>query len=160
MAKAATAEAASTPALIPAEASGREMRCRPARPGRPGGGWSATVAAGAAPLPIPARPNGPAEGRSGSKPTMIESPSQPGAGWMASAWASSSRAAGRSPGCLARQLLTSDRSSPGTPSSSGGLLTSRYMSAAGDPEPNGPWPVAAKVSTAPRLNMSLGGPMS
>jgi hypothetical protein len=41
--------------------------------------------------------------------------------------------------------------------SSAGLLTSRYISAALDPEPNGPCPVHAKVSTAPKLKMSLGG---
>ena len=34
------------------------------------------------------------------------------------------------------------------------------MSAACDPAPNGPVPVAAKVSTEPRLKMSLAGPMS
>jgi hypothetical protein len=39
-------------------------------------------------------------------------------------------------------------------------LTSRYISATFDPAPKGPWPVAAKVSTAPRLNMSLAGPTS
>ena len=74
--------------------------------------------------------------------------------------ASRAPAAGRSPGCLARQLLTSGRSSSGRPSSSAGLLTSRYISAALDPEPNGPCPVHAKVSTAPRLKMSLAGPAS
>ena len=71
--------------------------------------------------------------------------------------ASRAPAAGRSPGCLARHLLTSGRSSSGRPSSSAGLLTSRYISAALDPEPNGPCPVHAKVSTAPRLKMSLAG---
>ena len=38
--------------------------------------------------------------------------------------------------------------------------TSRYSSAAVVPAPNGPSPVAAKASTAPRLNMSLGCPTS
>src|SRR5439155_887872 len=74
--------------------------------------------------------------------------------------ASSWRAVGRSRGCLARQLATSERSSPGTLSRSAWLLTSRYMSAACDPAPNGPVPVAAKVRTEPRLKMSLAGPMS
>ena len=91
---------------------------------------------------------------------MIDSASQPGAGWMAPTSASSSPAVGRSPGCLARQWPTSGRSSLGTLSSFAWLLTSRYISAPGDPEPNGPCPVAAKVRTAPRLNMSLAGPMS
>jgi hypothetical protein len=71
--------------------------------------------------------------------------------------ASSRSAAGRLPGSLARQLPTSDRSSHGMSPSSAGLLTSRYISAALDPEPNGPCPVHAKVSTAPKLKMSLGG---
>ncbi len=91
---------------------------------------------------------------------MMDSASQPGAGWSAPTSASSSRAVGRSPGCLARQLPTSERSSPGTSLRFAGLLTSRYMSAAFDPAPNGPCPVAAKVSTEPRLNTSLAGPMS
>jgi hypothetical protein len=39
-------------------------------------------------------------------------------------------------------------------------LTSRYISPALDPEPNGPCPLAAYTSTAPRLKMSLARPMS
>jgi hypothetical protein len=95
-----------------------------------------------------------------AKLLMIDSASQPGAGWRAPTSASSSPAVGRSPGCLARQRPTSGRSSSGTSSSFTGMLTSRYISAPGDPEPKGPCPVAAKVSTAPRLNMSLARPMS
>ena len=91
---------------------------------------------------------------------MIDSASQPGEGWIAPTWVSSSRAVGRSLGCLARQFPIRPRSSPGTLARLAGLLTSRYISAAFDPEPKGPSPVAAKVSTAPRLNMSLAGPMS
>jgi hypothetical protein len=160
MAKAATPEATTSTPLTHAEASGREMRCRPGRPGRTDGGRPETASVGARPLPASAGPSGPASGSSWPEPLMTDSGSQSGAGWMAPTWASSSRALGRSPGSLARQLPTSARSSAGTPPRSGRLLTSRYMSAGLDPEPNGPSPVAAKVSTAPRLNMSLGGPMS
>jgi hypothetical protein len=74
--------------------------------------------------------------------------------------ASSRLAAGRLPGCLARHLPTSGRSSPGRSPSSAGLLTSRYITPALDPEPNGPCPPAAYTSTAPRLKMSLAGPTS
>ena len=42
----------------------------------------------------------------------------------------------------------------------GGAWTTRYTSAAVDPVPKGPSPVAPKVSTAPRLNTSLSGPRS
>jgi hypothetical protein len=42
----------------------------------------------------------------------------------------------------------------------GWLVTTRYSSATVDPCPNGPSPVAAKLRTAPRLKMSLGGPTS
>ena len=38
----------------------------------------------------------------------------------------------------------------------GELWTTRYSNAAVVPVPNGPWPVAAKAMTAPRLKMSLG----
>ena len=69
-------------------------------------------------------------------------------------------APGRLPGSLARQPPISDRSSPGSSPSWAGLLTSRYISRAPDPEPNGPCPVAAYTSTAPRLKMSLAGPTS
>ena len=91
---------------------------------------------------------------------MIDSASQPGEGWMAPTWSSSSRGVGRSPACLARQFPISPRTSRGTFSRLAGLLTSRDITAAFDPEPNGPWPEAAKVSTAPRLNMSLAGLIS
>ena len=74
--------------------------------------------------------------------------------------ATSSLAVGRLPGCLARHLSTSDRSSPGSPLRSGALLTSRYMSKALDPAPNGPCPPAAYTTTAARLKTSLGGPAS
>jgi hypothetical protein len=74
--------------------------------------------------------------------------------------ATSSLAVGRLSGCLARHLPTSDRSSPGSGPRSAALLTSRYMSKALDPAPNGPCPPAAYTSTAPRLKMSLAGPAS
>ena len=130
------------------------MRCSPGRFLPRGGGLAETAPVNAGRLAAPEEPT--AE-RSWAKSAMIDSANQPGAGWMAPTWFSNSRAVGRSPGSLARQLPTSCRSSAGTLSRLAGLLTSRYMSAAGDPEPNGPWPVAAKVSTAPRLNKSLAG---
>lgn len=67
---------------------------------------------------------------------------------------------GRLSGSLARQLVISCCNSSGRSPSSAGLLTSRYISRALDPEPNGPWPLAAYTSTAPRLKMSLAGPTS
>ncbi len=81
-------------------------------------------------------------------------------GRMAASTASRSLAVGRSPGRLSRQLATTVRSSAPMSSSWAGLFTSRYISAALDPEPNGPCPVAAKASTAPRLKMSLADPTS
>ena len=78
--------------------------------------------------------------------------------WMDFTWVSKRLAVGRSSGLLARQLPISSRNSAGRESRRAGRLTTRYISAALDPEPNGPWPVAEKVSTAPRLKMSLGGP--
>ena len=154
-AKTATAEAATRPPLRQAEASGREIRCRPPRPGD---GWPDGAPVSARRLPAP--PEEAAAERFWVKLAMIDSASQPGAGWIAPTWASNSRAVGRSLGCLARQFPISPRSSRGTFPRLAGLLTSRDMTAALEPEPNGPWPVAAKVSTAPRLNMSLAGLMS
>ena len=159
-AKTATAEAATRTPLRQAEASEREIRCRPGRLPPPGRGGSSGTSAAAAPVSarrLPAPSGESPAGRSWAKPAMIDSASQPGAGWIAPTWASSSQAVGRSFGCLARQFPISPRSSPGTLPRLAGLLTSRYISAACEPEPNGPCPVAAKVSTAPRLNMSLAG---
>jgi len=162
-AKAATAEAAISPPLRYTEATGREIRCRP---GRPRVGRRAEALDGGAAAPVSAaRSAGPGTAPAGRslvwvKPLMMASASQPGSGCRAPTSASSSLAVGRSPGCLARQRATSQRSSLGTRPSSAGVLTSRYMSAALDPAPNGAFPVAANVSTAPKLNMSLAGPMS
>src|SRR5205807_4685441 len=100
-AKTATAEAATSPPLRQAEARGREMRCRPDRPPPPDRGWPEAAPVGARRFRGLEEPE--AE-RSWVKLEMIDSASQPGAGWMAPTWASSSRAVGRSPGCLARQL--------------------------------------------------------
>jgi hypothetical protein len=81
-------------------------------------------------------------------------------GRIARSSASSRLAVGRLLGCLARHFPTTGRSSSGRSLSSAGLLTSRYISPALDPEPNGPWPPAAYTSTAPRLKISLAGPTS
>ena len=112
--------------------SDREKRCR---------GFRATLPASKAPEGTPTS--------AGSGPDCC---------WMAFAWVSKRLAVGRSSGSLARQLPISSRNSAGRGSRRAGLLTSRSISAALDPEPNGPSPVAAKVSTAPKLNMSLAGP--
>ena len=91
---------------------------------------------------------------------MIDSGSQSGVGWRAPTSASRPSAVGRWPGSLARQRSISGRTSDGTRSRLGESWTTRYSSAAVIPVPNGPSPVAAKVRTAPRLKMSLGGPTS
>jgi hypothetical protein len=62
---------------------------------------------------------------------------------LASSSLSTPPADGRSPGSLARQLPIRNRREPGTSLRSAGLLTSRYISKALDPTPNGPCPVAA-----------------
>ena len=81
-------------------------------------------------------------------------------GWRAPTSASRPAAVGRCRGSLARQRSISGRASGGTWSRLGKPWTTRYSSAAVVPVPNGPWPVAAKARTAPRLKMSLGGPTS
>ena len=67
---------------------------------------------------------------------------------------------GRSPGRFSRQLVHYGPQLRTYVIELAGLFTSRYISAALDPEPNGPCPVAAKASTAPRLKMSLADPTS
>jgi hypothetical protein len=109
-----------------------------------------TVAAKAAPATAAA---GPGPGRATTSSARAR-------GRMARSSASSRLAVGRLLGCLARQASTGRRSSSGSSPRSGGLLTSRYISPALDPEPNGPCPPAAYTSTAPRLKMSLAAPMS
>ena len=91
---------------------------------------------------------------------MIDSGSQFAVGWRAPTSASRPSAVGRCLGSLARQRSISGRTSAGTRSRLGEPWTTRYSSATVVPVPNGPSPVAAKARTAPRLNMSLGGPTS
>ena len=91
---------------------------------------------------------------------MIDSASQPGSGCRAP-----TRPAARGPwagaaGAWPGSCLTSGRSAPGTSTQVGRAVDQPVQSAACDPVPNGPSPVAAKVSTAPRLKMSLAGPIS
>ena len=95
-----------------------------------------------------------------AKARMIDSGSQFAVGWRAPTSASRLSAVGRCPGSLARQRSISGRTSAGTRSRPGTPWTTRYSSAAVVPAPNGPSPVAAKASTAPRLNMSVGVPTS
>jgi hypothetical protein len=117
--------------------------------------------------PVPPKLGGPATaasagGRGGAyRPSIAASDagSQP-ASWPPPTSASRSPAVGRWPGSFARHRSANGRISPGTPSRFAGLWTTRYTSAAVDPVPNGPLPVAAKARTAPRLNTSLGGPTS
>jgi hypothetical protein len=73
---------------------------------------------------------------------------------------SSPPAVGRCVESLARQRSTSGRTVAGTCSRLGAPWATRYSRAAVVPVPNGPSPVAAKASTAPKLKMSLGGPTS
>ena len=74
--------------------------------------------------------------------------------------ASSAAAAGRRAGSLARHHSISGRTSAGASSRPGAPRTTRSSTSAGFPAPNGLRPVAAKASTAPRLNTSLSGPTS
>jgi hypothetical protein len=176
------AEAASSPPAIHAGAVGQDLWRRPERPPRP------LSSRGPAPAPVPSgrgpglvtapdAPATPGSARATSSSVRTTSssvraaPATPGPVRAAPATApdtacvppsSASRrlAVGRSPGCLARQPATSRRKSPGRSLTSAGLLTSRYMSAALVPEPNGPAPRHANTSTAPKLKMSLAGPAS
>ena len=68
--------------------------------------------------------------------------------------------AGRYRGSLARHRATIARTGCGTSSSVGSAYTTRYASASVRPSPNGPRPVAAKVSTAPSAKTSAAGPVS
>jgi hypothetical protein len=145
--------AAAPPARIPAAShAGPRGRDQPRRERRP------------APPPIPAREAPAATGDPSAAATADDAADadQTDAGDQVApvSEATSPLADGRSPGDLARQPPTRSRSSLGRSPSSAGLLTSRYMSSALDPTPNGPCPVAAYTSTAPRLKMSLGGPTS
>ena len=148
------------------DSRGQDPRCRDLRRREP---WRPPSPSSPPSWPLPPLPPDPGHGSpadaaaSARAPASAPAPAAIGPGRpsprdrRAPNSASRALAAGRSPGCLARHLLTSGRSSSGRLSSSAGLLTSRYISAALDPEPNGPCPVHAKVSTAPRLKMSLAG---
>ena len=140
--KTTTAQAATAPAAIHARPRRRDQRRRERR--RPPGQGS--------PADTPAGEEAPAsEGEEAlasegeDTPASDEAQSDPGTAPapIAPSSPSSRLADGRSPGCLARQLPTRDRSSPGSSPRSAGLLTSRYISNALDPAPNGPCPVAA-----------------
>jgi hypothetical protein len=86
---------------------------------------------------------------------MIDSGSQSAAGVKVPTSVSRLSAVGRRLASLARHRSTSDRTSAGTWSRPGEPWTTRYSSAA-----EGPWPIAAKAMTAPRLKMSLEGLMT
>src|SRR5262249_29788536 len=93
---------------------------------------------------------------SGSQPSPTPGPT---AGIAASA-AMTSPGAGRYRGSLARHRATISRTGCGTSFSVGSAYTTRYASASVRPSPNGPRPVAAKVSTAPSAKTSAAGPVS
>ena len=138
--------------------------------GAAGGAYAEAVPASAGSDPATTRPDAaatgpdPAEtardGVSWANVRVSESGSQFPLGCSAPTSASSPPAVGRCPGSLARQCSISGRTAGGTRSRLGVPCTTRYSSAAVVPVPNGPSPVAAKASTAPRLKMSLGGPTS
>jgi len=150
--------AADVPAIVPAMAgvrtAGGVRTARSAPASEAPAKAPAAKGPAATALGLPAR----APAATGQAATGPDSPSP--RNWTAPSSASRRPEVGRLPGCLARQLPTSDCSSSGRSPSSAGLLTSRYISAALVPEPNGPCPVHAKISSAPRLKMSLGGPVS
>ena len=112
------------------------------------------------PEPTPAVAGAGPDAAAGANARMIDSGRQFAVGWSAPTSASRPAAVGRWLGSLARQRSISGRTSAGTWSRLGEPWTTRYSSAAVVPVPNGPWPVAAKARTAPRLKMSLGGPTS
>jgi hypothetical protein len=143
------AQAATTPAAIHA---GPRDRDQPRREGRP-------PPRDDSPAATPAKEDGAKEDGAKEDGAKEDGAKEDGKDAACSS-ATSSLAVGRLSGCLARHLPTSDRSSPGSPPRSAALLTSRYMSKALDPAPNGPCPPAAYTSTAPRLKTSLGGPAS
>ena len=92
------------------------------------------------PPPAPEVPEAPEATEATGKPATEAAPTAPGTAPDPLALSSPSTppADGRSPGSLARQLPTRNRSEPGTSLRSAGLLTSRYISKAPDPTPNGP----------------------
>ena len=107
---------------------------------------------------VPAGPAGACPGR--APWTGADKSNGPAAGRPALTSSSTCGAVGRCRGSLARHRSISGRISSGSAAVSGSLWTTRYTSAAVDPVPKGPWPVAAKARTAPRLKISLGGPTS
>jgi hypothetical protein len=186
--KITTAEAATSPPTAHAGADGRDQRRRECRPPPPpptvradaspvastGSAGPTTVGATpAAAAPASATPAAATTAASAAvaapaaapipaaaAPAVGATTHAPARDRITSSSASTSLAAGRLTGCLARQSPISNRRSPGRPPRFAGLLTSRYISAALVPEPNGPCPVHANTSTAPRLKMSLAGPRS
>ncbi len=124
------------------------------------GAASPNAIAGLDPNPMPAVAGAGPDAGSRANARMIDSGSQFAVGWRAPTSASRPAAVGRWLGSLARQRSISGRTSVGTRSRPGEPWTTRYSSAAVVPAPNGPSPVAAKARTAPKLNMSVGGPTS
>jgi hypothetical protein len=147
------AEAASSPLTIQAGAGGRDQPRRERRPppcpfqgGNPATDTVGADAAGSGPPPVP----GPASvavtcatceaeiAATGPVGRATRPASAAARDWMTPSSATRRPALGRLPGCLARQPSTSQRRSSGTSPRVAGLLTSRYISAALVPAPNGP----------------------
>ncbi len=140
---------AAAPAVVVCVAASPTMPSAASDPSAGAGVEGAAAVSGAGP-----------EGVSRANARMIDSGSQFAVGWRAPTSASRPPAVGRWLGSLARQRSISGRTSDGIRSRLGLPWTTRYSSAAVVPVPNGPSPVAAKASTAPRLKMSVGGPTS
>ena len=94
----------------------------------------------------------------GGRPAPAAGRRRASAAWAAVTSPSRPAAAGRLAGSLARHRSISGSTSGGAPRRSGAPRTTRSSTAAAWPEPNGLRPVAAKASTAPRLNTSLRDP--
>jgi len=158
----AVAVSASAGGQLPGAGAGGPYGPEPAAAVRVAPRPAVADAATAAPAAAAAGPDQANPGRDGV-PWIVRvsvSGSQFPPGCSAPTSASRPLAAGRWPGSLARQRSIVGRSVAGTRSRSGVPCTTRYSSAAVVPVPNGPSPVAAKASTAPRVKMSLAGPTS
>ncbi len=130
-------------------------------PRGPRGGGAAAVGAGVPSTAVAAGCPGSGVREGGAAAMrMTDSGSQFPVGCRAPTASSRATAVGRWAGSLTRQRSISGRNAAGTPVRSGVSWTTRYSSEAVVPPPNGPWPVAEKASTVPRLKMSLGGPTS
>src|SRR5260370_3718960 len=129
-------------------------------PARDGGGVAACSVAGyTGPGTGPGAPFGARRAASGTADFRVV-PSRAGSATTSAVlrWSRSWAAVGRWRGSLARQWSITGRISAGTAWVFRSLVTTRDSSAPVDPSPNGPPPLAARVSTAPRLETAPGRP--